>query len=74
MFEGAYRSTLRNLRQSGAETIAAYAARMTDLCSRAYPNFSTEDQLSLAVNYFNAGVANVSSREYLQQKHARRTL
>ena len=42
-FEGAYRATLRNLRQSGAESIAANAARTINLYSRAYSNFSTED-------------------------------
>ena len=31
-FEGAYRATLRGLRQSGFESVAAYAARTTDLC------------------------------------------
>ena len=73
-FECAYRATLRNLRQSGAESIAAYAARTMDLCSRAYPNFSTDDQLSLAVDHFIAGIADVSSRENLQRERARRTL
>ena len=73
-FEGAYRASLRSLRQSGAESIAAYAARTTDLCSRAYPNFATEEQLSLAVDHFIAGVADISSRDYLQRERARRTL
>ena len=72
-FKGAYRATLRILKQSGAESIAAYAARTTDLCSRAYPNFSTED-LSLAVDYYIAGVVDILSREYLQRERARRTL
>ena len=31
-FEGAYRATLRGLRQSGSESVDAYAARTTDLC------------------------------------------
>ena len=73
-FEGAYSATLRHLRQSGALSTAAYAARTTDMCWRAYPNFSTEDQLSLAVDHLIAGVADVSSREYLQRERARRTL
>ena len=73
-FEGAYRATYRNLRQSGAESIAAYAARTMDFCSQAYPNFSTEEQLSLAVDHFIAGIADVSSHEYLQLERASRTL
>ena len=72
--DGAYRATLRKLRQSDSESIAANAARTSDLCLRAYPNFSTEDQLSLAVDHFIAGVADVSSRKYLLRKRARRTL
>ena len=73
-FEGAYFATLQNLRQAGAESIAAYAARTTELCLLAYPNFSTKDQLSLAVDYFISGVADVSSRDYLQRDRACRTL
>ena len=69
--EGAFLATLRNLRHSGAESIAAFSARTTNLCSRAYPNFSTEDQLSLAVDHF---IADVSSRECLQREQARRTI
>ena len=73
-FEGAYRATLRGLRQSGSESVAAYAARTTDLCSHAYAGFSTEAQLSLAVDHFIAGLADSSSREYLQRERAQRTL
>ena len=69
-FEGAYRARLRNLRQSGAESIAAYASHTTDLCSRADPNFSTEDQQSLAVDHFIAVITDVSSREYPQRERA----
>ena len=47
-FDGAYRASLRGFRQSGSESVAAYAARTTDLCSHAYAEFSTEAQLSLA--------------------------
>ena len=54
------------------ESIDVDAARTTDLCSRAYPNFSTEDQLSPAVDHFI--VADVSSREYKQRTRAFRTL
>ena len=50
-FENAYRATLRGIRQSGFESVAAYAARTSDLCSRAYAESSTEAQLSLAVNH-----------------------
>ena len=67
-FEGAYRATLRGLRQSGSESVAAYAARTTDLCSHAYAEFSTEAQMSLAFDHFIAGLADSSSREYLQRE------
>jgi hypothetical protein len=40
-FEGAFRAQLRSLKQSGAESVTAYAARTTDLCSRAYAEFAT---------------------------------
>ena len=41
-FEGSFRAQLRTHAQSGAESIAAYAARTTDMCSKAYPAFATE--------------------------------
>ena len=73
-FEGAFRAQLRSLRQSGAETVTAYAARTTDLCSRAYAEFATEAQLSLAVDHFIGGLADTSTREYLLRERARRPL
>ena len=73
-FEASYRASRRNLRQAGAESIAAYAARTTDMCSRAFTNFSTEDQLSLVVDHFIAGLADQSSRTYLQRERAQRAL
>ena len=53
-FKGAYRATLRGSRQSGSESVAAYAARTTYLCSHAYVEFLTEAQLSLALDHFIA--------------------
>ena len=73
-FEGAFRAQLRSLKQSGAETVTAYAARTTDLCSRAYAEFATEAQLSLAVDHFIGGLADTSTREYLLRERARRPL
>ena len=67
-FEGVHLITLRGHRQAGAESLAAYAARRTDLCSHAYANFTTEEQLSLAVDHYITGLAYVSSREYLQRE------
>ena len=55
--EGAYCATLRGLCQSGSESMAAYAARTTNLCSHAYAEFSTKAQLSLAVDHFIYGLA-----------------
>ena len=69
-FKGSYRATLRGFRQSGFESVAAYAARTTDLCSHAYAEFSTEAQMSLAVDHVIAGLADSSSREYLQRERA----
>ena len=73
-FEGAFRAQLRSLKQSGAESVTAYAARTTDLCSRAYVEFSIEAQLSLAVDHFIGGLADASTREYLLRERARRPL
>ena len=73
-FEGAFRAQLRSLKQSGAESVTAYAARTTDLCSRAYAEFATEAQLSLAVDHFIGGLADTSTREYLLRERARRPL
>ena len=39
-----------------------------------YAEFSTDTQLSLAVDHFIAGLADSSSREYLQRERAQRTL
>ena len=73
-FEARYRATLRNLRQAGSESVASYAARTTDLCSRVYANFSTEDQFSLAVDLFLSGLSDQSSRAYLQRERGHRPL
>lgn len=73
-FEGAFRAQLRSMRQSGADSVTAYAARTTDLCSRAYAEFATEAPLSLAVDHFIGGLADTSTREYLLRERARRTL
>ena len=73
-FEGAYRATLRGLLQSGSESVAAHAARTTDLCSHAYAEVSTEAQFLLAVDHFIAGLADSSLREYLQRERAQRKL
>ena len=73
-FEGAFRAQLRTLKQSGSESAAAYAARTTDLCSRAYAEFATDAQLSLAVDHFIGGLADASTRDYLLRERARRPL
>ena len=73
-FEGSFRAQLRTHAQSGAESIAAYAARTTDVCSKAYPAFATEKQLSLAVDHFIAGLADITMRDYLLHDRACRSL
>ena len=50
-FEGSFRAMLLTHAQAGAESVASYAARTTAVCSKAYPNFSTDTQLSLAVDH-----------------------
>ena len=45
------------------QSVDSFAARTSDLCSRAYPMFSTDDQLSLSVEHFVSGLADNSSRE-----------
>ena len=69
-FETSYRAMLRNHTQAGAESVAAYAARTTNVCSKAYAGFSTETQLSLAVDHFIAGLADSTSRDYLLHDRA----
>ena len=51
-----------------------YASRTTDLSSRAYPNFSTENQLDLAVEHFISGLRDASTRDYLRRERARRRI
>ena len=72
--EDAYRQQLRVLAQSGAEPVAAFASRITDLSTYAYPNFPTELQLDLAVDYFISGLCDGSSRDYLRRERARRRI
>ena len=73
-FEVSFRVQLRNHSQSGAESIAAYAALTTEVCSKAYSAFATETQLSLAVDHFIAGLAVETTRDYLLHDRALRTL
>ena len=73
-FEGSYRAQLRTHALSGAESIAAYAARTTDVCSKAYPAFVTKTQLSLAVDHFITGLGDITTRDYLLHDCACRSL
>ena len=73
-FKVAFRVQCRNLKQSAAESIAAFAARTIHLCSRAYPDFSTESMMSIAIEQFISGIADASSREYMICERARRRL
>ena len=69
-FEGSFRAQLRTHAQSGAETITAYAARTIYVCSIAYFAFATETQLSLAVDHFIVGLADITTRDYLLHDRA----
>ena len=73
-FEGSFRAQLRTHSQSGAESIVAYAARTTDIWSKAYPAFGTETQLLLAVDHFITGLADITTRDYLLHDCACRSL
>ena len=73
-FEGSYRAMLHTHAQAGVESVAAYAARMTNVWSKAYAGFSTETQLSLAVDHFIARIAESTSRDYLLSDRASRLL
>ena len=69
-FEESYQAMLRTHSQAGSESVAAYAAHTKDVCSKAYTGFSTETQLSLAVDHFIAGLAYSTSRDYLLHDRA----
>ena len=73
-FKGSFRAMLRKHAQAGAESVAAYAARTTDICSKAYFIFSTNPQLSLAVDYFVSELADSTTRDYLLHDRACRAL
>ena len=73
-FEKSFRTMLRTHTQAGAEFVAAYAARTTDVCSKAYSHFSTDTQLSLAVDHFIYGLAGSTTRDYLLHDRACRAL
>ena len=44
-FEQSFHAQLRTHAQAGAESVAAYAARTTDICLKAYPAFAMETAL-----------------------------
>ena len=73
-FEGSFRAMLRTHAEAGAESVTAYAARTTDVCSKAYPNFSADTQLSLAVDHFVYGLADSTTGDYLSHDRACCTL
>ena len=62
-FEDFSRQQLRVLVQSGAESVAAFASRSTDLSTRAYPDFPTDLQLDLVVDHFISNLHDTSSRD-----------
>ena len=61
---------LRPHDQAGAESIVAYAARTTDVCSEAYASFPIKMQLTLTVDHFIGGLAEAASRDYLLHDRA----
>ena len=73
-FEDSYRQQLRELAQAGTESVASYAARTTDLTTRAYPKFSTENQLNIAVENLVSGLRDAATRDYLRCERARRSI
>ena len=73
-FDDSYSQQLRQLAQTGSESITSYAARTTDLTTRAYSKFSAEDQLDIAVEHFIARISDTSTRDYLRRERARRSI
>lgn len=73
-FETSYHAMLRTHAQCGVETIAAYAARTTDVCSIEYSNLKIETQLSLAIDHFTADLVNSATREFLLKHRTCRLL
>lgn len=73
-FEDAYRQKLRELKLLASELVNDYAARTSDLVSRAFPNYTTNAQLDIAVENFVAGLVNVSTGEYLRRERACRRI
>ena len=63
-FYDSFRGQLCSLRQAGFDAVSDYVARVTDLCSRAYLKFSTEDPLDLAVKHFVSCLADLAYREF----------
>ena len=70
-FEDSYRQQLRELAQVVSISMASFVARTTDIFVHAYPNFTTEVKLDLAVEYFVFGLRDTSPRDYLWREPAR---
>ena len=73
-FEDSYGQQLREIAQAGSESVASYAARTTDLTTRAYPKFPTKLQLDIAVDNFVSGQRDAFTRDYLGRERARHSI
>ena len=73
-FENSYNQNLGVLKQSGAESVAAFGSRTTDLSTLAYPDFPTDLQLDLSVNHIISCLRDAFSREYLRRERALRRI
>lgn len=73
-FEGYYRAMLRSQVEAGAESIAEYATRTTDVCYKAYAGLVTDPQLSLAANYLMSGLADATLHDYFLHDRAHHAL
>ena len=69
-FYDSYRQQLRVLAICGAEFVAAFTSRTSDLSKRANPGFSTDLQLDLAVDHIISGFREASSHDYLRRERA----
>ena len=63
-FESSFRTQLRTHVQAGAECVAAYATRTTDICLKAYPAFATKTAFARCV-LFHRGCGRIDDARLL---------
>lgn len=56
---------LRTHAKTGSQSVTAYDARTTNICLKAYANFSIDTKLSLSVNHVVVRLAETIARNYI---------